>query len=126
MPRSLGIQGEQYITNSDQFLEMETLPHRIIFIGGGYISFEFAHVALRAGAEVTILHRGERPLEGFDPDLVDQLVRKTKRLGGGVEVKVEVTAIERPAAKIRVNACTGSGQKAFEAEFVVLGAARVP
>jgi len=50
MPRKLGIQGEQYVTTSDQFLELETLPQRIVFIGGGYISFEFAHVAARAGA----------------------------------------------------------------------------
>lgn len=71
-PRKLGIQGEQYVTTSDQFLELETLPQRIVFIGGGYISFEFAYVAARADAKVTILHRGQRPLEGFDPDLVHQ------------------------------------------------------
>ena len=126
MPRPLGVPGEQHVMTSEQFLELEKLPERIVFIGGGYISFEFAHIALRAGAEVTILHRGERPLEGFDPDLVDQLVRKTKRLGGGVEVKVEVAAIEKSAGKIRVNASTGSGQKAFDADLVVHGAGRVP
>jgi glutathione reductase (NADPH) len=79
MPRKLGIPGEQYVTTSDRFLELDRLPERIVFIGGGYISFEFAHVAARAGAKVTILHRGERPLEGFDPDLVNQLVARTKR-----------------------------------------------
>src|SRR5258708_39582245 len=76
MPRRLGIPGERYITASDQFLELETLPQRIVFIGGGYISFEFAHVTARAGPKVTILHRGQRPLEGFDHDLVHQLVAR--------------------------------------------------
>lgn len=126
MPRPLGIPGEEHVITSEQFLELEKLPGRILFIGGGYISFEFAHIALRAGAQVTILHRGERPLEGFDPDLVDQLVRKTKRLGGRVEIKVEVAAIEKSADKIRVNASTGSGQEVFEADLVVHGAGRVP
>jgi glutathione reductase (NADPH) len=126
MPRPLGVPGEQNVLTSEQFLELEELPRRIVFIGGGYISFEFAHIALRAGAEVTILHRGERPLEGFDPDLVDQLVRKTRRLGGGVEVKVEVAGIEKSAGKVRVNASTGNGQKVFEADLVVHGAGRVP
>src|SRR5438552_394522 len=42
-PASLGIAGEDLITISDQFLELDTLPPRIIFIGGGYISMEFAH-----------------------------------------------------------------------------------
>lgn len=126
MPRPLGVPGEKHVITSEQFLELEKLPRRIVFIGGGYISFEFAHIALRAGAEVTILHRGERPLEGFDPDLVDQLVRKTKRLGGTVEVRVEVSAIEKSADKFTVNASTGSGKKAFEADLVVHGAGRVP
>ena len=123
--RPLRIPGEQYVITSEQFLELEKLPGRIVFIGGGYISFELAHIALRAGAEATILHRGERPLEGFDPDLVEQLVRKTTRLGGRVEVNIEVTAIEESANKFTAKASTGSGQEEFEADLVVHGAGRV-
>jgi glutathione reductase (NADPH) len=126
MPRSLGIQGEQYITKSDQFLEMETLSQRIVFIGGGYISFEFAHVAARAGAKVTILHRGQRPLEGFDPDLVNQLVTRTQRLGAKVEVGMEVAAVEKSDDKLSVHASRGAKQEVFEADLVVHGAGRVP
>lgn len=126
MPRKLGISGEQYITKSDQFLELETLPRRIVFIGGGYISFEFAHVAVRAGSEVTILHRGSRPLNGFDPDLVDQLVARTKQLGARVLVGMEVTAIEKLDDKLAVHALAGAKQEVFEADLVVHGAGRVP
>src|SRR5438128_2057589 len=50
MPRPLGVPGEQHVITSEQFLELEKLPGRIVFIGGGYISFEFAHIALRVGA----------------------------------------------------------------------------
>jgi pyruvate/2-oxoglutarate dehydrogenase complex dihydrolipoamide dehydrogenase (E3) component len=45
------------------------LPRKILFIGGGYIAFEFAHVAALAGSQVTVLRRGSRPLALFDPDL---------------------------------------------------------
>jgi hypothetical protein len=38
------------LITSDRFLELDALPTRIIFVGGGYIAFEFAHVAVRAGA----------------------------------------------------------------------------
>lgn len=71
-PATLDIPGEKYLTTSDQFLELEQLPQRITFVGGGYISFEFAHIAAHAGAQVRILHGGVRPLEGFDADLVGQ------------------------------------------------------
>jgi len=48
-PASLKIPGEDLVIKSDQFLELEYLPDRVVFIGGGYIAFEFAHVAARAG-----------------------------------------------------------------------------
>src|SRR6266567_2315200 len=57
-PKDLGFAGAEHVVTSDDFLELETLPDRIVFIGGGYISFELAHVAARFGAEVHIVHRG--------------------------------------------------------------------
>lgn len=77
-PADLEIPGAEHLTTSDQFLELTELPRRILFIGGGYIAFEFAHVAARVGSHVTVLHRGSRPLALFDPDLVDQLVERTR------------------------------------------------
>src|ERR671924_301533 len=80
-PVKLNIPGEEYLITSDQFLELDKLPDRIVFVGGGYISFEFAHVAARAGVKtVTIIHRGKRPLNHFDPDLVDRLVQASRDL----------------------------------------------
>src|SRR5258707_11783363 len=58
-PADLQIPGTEYLTTSEQFLELEELPKRILFIGGGYIAFEFAHVAVRAGAEVRVVHQGQ-------------------------------------------------------------------
>ncbi len=56
----LGIAGEESLTTSTQFLDLEELPSRIVFVGGGYIAFEFAHIAARVGAQVQVLHRGSR------------------------------------------------------------------
>src|SRR3984893_14327860 len=81
VPADLGIPGAEHLTTSDQFLDLNELPRRILFIGGGYIAFEFAHVAACVGSQVTILQRGPRPLALFDPDLVDQLVERTRELG---------------------------------------------
>ncbi len=124
-PQRLDIPGENYLNTSDQFLELDSLPRRILFIGGGYISFEFAHLAARAGSEVTILHRAERPLEKFDPDLVDRLVRKTRQLGIKVELQSVATRIERKDGTFVVCASTARGQREFEADLVVHGAGRV-
>jgi glutathione reductase (NADPH) len=123
---TLGIPGEDQLTTSTQFLELAHLPRRIVFVGGGYIAFEFAHVAARAGAEARVLHRGSRPLPKFDPDLVDTLVEATKDLGVEVGLNTEVVAIERGADRLSVHARTGGQEQAFDADMVVHAAGRVP
>ena len=125
-PVRLNIPGEDLLTASDQFLEFDELPRRIVFIGGGYISFEFAHLAAHAGAKVTILHRGKRPLELFDPDLVEQLVGKTRRLGIDLQLETQAEAIEKVSGGLAVHASTAGGKRTFEADKVVHGAGRVP
>lgn len=125
-PASLGISGEAYLTISDQFLELEQLPQRIIFVGGGYISFEFAHIAARAGAQVTILHRGVRALEGFDTDLVARLVQATRELGVDVRLNIEVKSVGKDGDHFIVNTSNQNDAQDFEADLVVHGAGRVP
>src|SRR5262245_22953943 len=125
-PASLAISGAHHIVTSEQFLELDRLPPRIVFAGGGYISFEFAHIAARAGVTATILHRGDRPLSSFDPDLVDMLVARTRALGIDVHLQTEVIAIDRRADGFRVEATTAGQTREFAADIVVHGAGRVP
>ena len=125
-PADLGIPGTEHLTTSDQFLELEDLPRRILFIGGGYIAFEFAHVAARAGAQVAIVHRGARPLPRFDPDLVDQLVERTRELGIDVQLATQAEGIERTGNQLHVRARAAGQQRTFQADMVVHAAGRVP
>jgi glutathione reductase (NADPH) len=122
-PRDLGILGAEFAATSTDFLELEQLPKRIVFIGGGYISFEFAHIAARAGAQVSIVHRGERPLEGFDPDLVDMLISASEAVGIDVQLNTEVTAIEQVAVQLRIQTNT---EQTLDTDYIVHGAGRVP
>jgi glutathione reductase (NADPH) len=125
-PQPLDFPGSDLVITSDDFLELHTIPKRIVFVGGGFISFEFAHVAARAGAEVTILHRSKRPLERFDPDLVDMLVRHTTDLGIDVRTDMEVTRVDSDGNGFAVTAATPAGDERFAADLVVHGAGRVP
>ncbi|HYT44628.1 MAG TPA: NAD(P)/FAD-dependent oxidoreductase [Methylomirabilota bacterium] len=133
-PMKLNIPGEDNIRKSDQFLELNGLPSRFVFVGGGYISFEFAHIAARAGANVTILHRGARPLDNFDPYLVEMLLQRTRELGIDVRLQTKVEAIE--SSKVNNNNNIGfivyasntndGGNYKIEGDMVVHGAGRVP
>jgi glutathione reductase (NADPH) len=126
VPADLEIAGAEHLTISDQFLELDELPRRILFIGGGYIAFEFAHVAAIAGSQVTILHRGSRPLALFDPDLVDQLVERTRELGIDVHLGTEAIGIEKSSAQLTVRAVASGKTSMFQTDMVVHAAGRVP
>jgi glutathione reductase (NADPH) len=125
-PATMGIEGEKHLIKSDEFLELDVLPRRILFVGGGYISLEFAHVAARSGAEVQILHRGARPLERFDPDMVNRLVHATRELGIALHLKTAVEKIEKVPSEFTVHASVDGITKTFQADLVVHGAGRVP
>jgi glutathione reductase (NADPH) len=82
-PINLSVPGSENVIIGDQFMDIKSyqLPESIVFIGGGYISFEFAHIAARAGVKkITILYMGKQPLNHFDSDLVNQLIQKSKDL----------------------------------------------
>jgi glutathione reductase (NADPH) len=125
-PATLGIDGEEHLTTSDKFLELDRLPRRILFVGGGYVSLEFAHVAARSGAQVQIVHRGVRPLERFDPDIIDRLVHATRELGIALHLKSAVQKIEEGSSEFTVRASVDGAPQTFEADLVVHGAGRVP
>jgi glutathione reductase (NADPH) len=126
VPADLQIPGAEQLITSDQFLELDELPRRILFIGGGYIAFEFAHVAARVGSQVTILHRGLRPLARFDPDLVDQLLERTRELGIEVHLGTEAIGIEKGSAQLTVRAVASGKMGIFQTDMVVHAAGRVP
>jgi glutathione reductase (NADPH) len=126
MPAPLKFPGAERLATSEDFLNLDRMPPRIVFVGGGYISFEFAHVAARAGAEVTILHRGARPLEGFDPDLVELLVRRTRELRIRVELDIDVLGVDSGGGGLTVRGRQRGTERRFGADMVVHGAGRVP
>ena len=126
MPGLLPFPGAERLTTSDRFLDLERLPSRVLFVGGGYVSFEFAHVTARAGVQVTILHRGPRPLEGFDSDLVDMLVRRTRELGIRVELGFDVRAVDAVGDRLFVRGVQQGVERSIETDLAVHGAGRVP
>ena len=125
-PVPLNIEGEEYLTYSDEFLALNELPENIIFVGGGYISFEFAHIAARAGSSVTILHRGEQPLEQFDKDLVGLLMDRTKEIGIDLQLNTDVNKIEKNGNEFIVHGKTNGEKQTYKGELVVHGAGRTP
>src|SRR3546814_9720544 len=72
-PRPMDFPGEERLIDSTDFLDLEDLPRRVLFVGGGFVSFEFAHIAARAGASPVVIDRGVRPLKGRSEEHTSEL-----------------------------------------------------
>ena len=125
-PVKLNIPGEEYLMDNEGFLALETLPRRIVLVGGGFIAAEFSHLAARAGASVTILQKAERMLKEFDVDLVRWLMASFKALGINVHTKTTVERITRSASGYQVFSSVDGKQSMIEADLVVHAAGRAP
>lgn len=125
-PVRLPIKGAEHLALSADFLNLESLPDRITLVGGGYIGFEFAHIAARAGAKVTIINRGKQPLTGFDPDLVNMLVERTRALGVDVRLGHEVQAVRERDDGFEVEAQGPDGRIVIETELAIHSGGRAP
>ena len=125
-PVKVGIPGEEHLINNEDFLKLPALPRRVLLVGGGYIAAEFSHIAARAGAQVTILQRGERMLDQFDADLVGWLMDKFRSLNINVRTRTKVEAVEKTSEGFRVHASTGGASVTLEADLVIHAAGRAP
>ncbi|KQV63395.1 pyridine nucleotide-disulfide oxidoreductase [Nocardioides sp. Root122] len=124
-PRPLDFPGHEHLIDSTGFLDLAELPPRIVFVGGGFISFEFAHIVARAGAVPVIVNRSERPLKGFDPDLVGLLVERGSAAGIEVRCRTVVVGVEAKGRGYTVTVERDGVRESIEADLVVHGAGRV-
>jgi len=124
-PRRLAVPGEEHLLTSTDFLDLDQLPARLAFVGAGYISFEFAHVARRAGAQATIIGRGN-PLQHFEQHLAARLVDHTRSLGIELRLDTEVTGVEKRGAGYRLLLDAQGQRETIDADLVIHGGGRVP
>jgi glutathione reductase (NADPH) len=122
-PRELVLPDSIIPAVSDDFLGLEQLPDSLIFIGGGYISLEFAFIAGLMGKQVTILQKGDTILPQFPASLTDPM-----RIAGAEHhitmiTGVDVTAITQEGGSYVVKT---SEHGEFGAQFVMAAIGRVP
>ena len=125
-PRPLEFPGHKHLIDSTDFLDLQALPPRILFLGGGFISFEFAHIAVRAGSSPVIIDRGSRPLKAFDPDLVELLITRGTDAGIQLRRSTTITAVEPTRNGYQVSVERSGKSETMEVDLVVHGAGRTP
>jgi glutathione reductase (NADPH) len=89
------IPGKEHIITSNEAFHVETLPERIVVVGGGYIAVEFAGIFHGLGRQVTQLYRGPLFLRGFDDDCREFLAEEMLKKGLDLRFNSVVECITR-------------------------------
>jgi glutathione reductase (NADPH) len=122
-PSRMEIPGEKFAITSNEAFHLEELPRRIVVQGGGYIGVEFACLFAALGSKVTLVHRGDEILRGFDDDLRAHL--RMEMVARGIDVRLNDTIQKIEDHKTHRCAILADGA-AIEADQVMLAVGRTP
>lgn len=122
IPDIKGINESKYLYDSTGIMNLSEQPKRLVIVGGGYISLEFASMFANFGTEVTVLeaHDGLMPKE--DEEIVSQAVKDLEDKGVKFEVGTQTSAFEDKDGHTVVKTNNGD----FEADAVLLAVGRKP
>jgi dihydrolipoamide dehydrogenase len=114
------------IVSSREALELQSLPQRMLIVGGGYIGLEIAGMYQRLGSKVTVVELMDQLLPGTEPDLVRYVQKSLERRGAAIHLRSKVLSIEKTPGGARAKLETPQGEVVVEADIVLVSVGRRP
>ena len=118
-----GIEIAGRIMTSDQALELDQIPRRVIVLGGGVIGVEFASVFRSFGAEVTIVEALPRLVAAEDPAVSTTLERAFRKRKIGFRTGTMVESATQDDAEVQVHL---EGGESLTADLLLVAVGRGP
>lgn len=122
-PEIPAVEGAQLGITSNEAFHLKNRPQRVVVVGGGYIAAEFATIWCGMGSKVTLVHRRERLLRGFDHDLRQRATDGLAARGVSMVLSSEVQRIEERTRGLEVHLTTG---ERLEADCLLWATGRKP
>ena len=116
----------ELVHTSDSIMRIDELPKRLLILGAGFVSVEFAHVFSAYGVDVTVIHRGHTLLKHEDHEVSEryrQLVAEKVTLALGEHV---VRLEEAPEGGVRVVTMVEGEERHHEGDLVLNAIGRLP
>ncbi len=116
IPDIPGLAGTPYLTNRN-FFELNTLPPRMLVIGGGYIGLELGQGMARLGCQTQLLVRGDRILDREEPEVSEVLVTAFQQEGIAIHFHTTVEQVDYQDGLFQLTTNQGN---ALEAEALLI------
>ena len=117
------VQGIEHAISSNEALELNSLPKRMVIVGGGYIAVEFIGIFASLGVKVTNIIRADLALRGFDNDIRINLDKEIKMRGIKIVANTLVERIEADPHRLNLFL---QNEKKVETDLVMYATGRSP
>lgn len=115
--------GAEHCIVSDAAFFLPERPRRVVMLGGGYISVEFAGIFQGLGSQVDLVMRQDLPLRGFDEDLRLALLEALEAQDMTLHRGVSVARVDADGGAKRITLTDG---RVLDAELVFAAIGRIP
>jgi dihydrolipoamide dehydrogenase len=102
------VDGKQ-VVNSDQILELQSVPKSMIVMGSGAVGVEFASVYHRFGCDTTVVELLDRIVPIEDADVSKELARAFKKQGIKCETGIKLDKLEKNKKGVKERQGRGRG-----------------
>jgi glutathione reductase (NADPH) len=99
--------GSEHALTSNAAFSLDELPKRMLVVGAGYIALELGSVLCALGVDVTLVHRGDEILRGFDRDLRCHLHDELEAKGMHILLETRVEELRKTGSAFEAQLSNG-------------------
>ena len=125
VPPMPGLDQIRYLTNSS-IMELDSLPPRLVIVGGSYIGLEFGQMFRRFGSEVTIIEKGSSLVPREDEDVSEAIRQILEDEGISIRLNAECVSFSRQGDDSVVHAVCTEWEPGIVGTHVLLAIGRRP
>ncbi len=118
---------EKKIISSTGALSMQSVPKKMLVIGGGYIGLEMGSVWSRLGSEVHVIEFLDHITPGMDKEISNEFMKILKKQGINFLLETKVESITKSKNNISINILDkNKNKKKIECNVVLVSVGRKP
>ncbi len=118
---------EKLILSSTGALNLESVPKKLIIVGGGYIGLEMGSVWSRLGAEVHVIEFMDHITSGMDREISNEFMKILAKQGIKFSLETKVKKILKLKNSVKLETIDQDGKDSFlEADKVLISIGRKP